>query len=893
MMVIAPTERLGAVPATRHCLDLRQLEQLPAEPAELSKAVDTLRAQADQELNRLFEQGYSISELVHARAWVVEQLIIHVFETLIPASASLALCAVGGFGRGELHPHSDVDLLVLHSESGDLPSSVTAGLTHFVQVLWDAHLHPGHSIRSLSECVAQATADVTVMTNLMEMRLLTGPGEVYHRLSAALDDPKIWPADVFFTAKVEEQTARYAQYEDTIYNLEPNLKEGPGGLRDVQMIAWVTQRHFKTATLHGLVEHDFLSEDEYDELVGGREYLWSLRWALHVLAGRHEERLLFDHQRQLAKHFGDSHDHEAVTNAEVEQFMQRYYRIAMRLARLNERLLQSFEEELLANRAHLPSGPIDEDFKITDGYLELIDTQGFVYQPILLIRMFNVLARHPDIIGVRAATIRLVREHLYLIDDHFRADPEVLSLFLELLKSPSGVYHQLARMNRYGVLAALLPAFSQITGRMQFDLFHVYTVDQHTLFVIRNLRRFANRTHPDLFGHAIGVFERIDRPELLYLAALFHDIAKGRGGDHSELGAEDAKVFCEQLAIEPSDQALVVWLVREHLAMSLTSQREDVSDPVVVSRFAQRISDQRHLDYLFVLTVADIAATSPSLWNSWKDSLLWSLYEATTEALERGLDDPVQRPEGIEETRKEVMSAFAGNEQPKVEALWATLPERAFLSLDNEQLIWTTQCVLNAHHRPLVAIQSESTKGVSEIFVHADDFPGLFALVARELDRMQLNVLAARIITSRDGLSWDLFQVMGHDAQPLNEEDAARLNETLGQQLVAQSVRPLPPRPVPRRFQPFISRPEILLKDRPEGLTKLEINATDRPGLLSAIAETLVALDLRLLDARIATFGQRVEDIFIIGQEVDGQLLALDQSCRAALHEALLEQLDG
>ena len=893
MTSLAPPERLGAVPATRHCLDLETLEQLPKAPLALSKIIGEQRRLADEELKRLFVQGTDIRELVHARAWVVEQLVLAVWETLIMPDQPLALCAVGGFGRGELHPHSDVDLLVLTNDKAALDEATTEALHHLVQVLWDASLHPGHSVRGIADCIEQAQMDVSVMTNLMEVRWIGGDAELFEALAEALDDDELWPTDDFFKAKVDEQNERYGQFEDTIYNLEPNLKEGPGGLRDVQMIAWVTQRHFQNATLHGLVEHDFLSEDEYDELVDGREYLWSLRWALHELAGRSEDRLLFDHQRHLATSFGYSDEQEIAGNADVERFMQRYYRVAMRLARLNERLLQSFEEELLANRSHLPSGPVDEDFQITDGYLELIDPQGFVYQPLLLVKMFNVLAEHPEIKGVRAATIRLVRAHLYLIDEAFRSDPEVWRLFLALLQSHQGVYHQLARMNRYGVLAALLPAFAKITGRMQFDLFHVYTVDQHTLFVVRNLRRFAHQAHADQFEHAIEVFARIDRPELLYLAALFHDIAKGRGGDHSILGAQDAQAFCEALHLDDKATALVVWLVRAHLLMSLTSQREDISDPLVVSRFCASVKTRRRLDYLFVLTVADIAATSPKLWNSWKDSLLWSLYEASVEQFERGLADPIEREEGVEQTRQDALALLAPARRHQAEQLWAQWPKRAFLRLDLAQIIWTTEAVLGQDQRPLVAMHSDTEKGVSEVFVHAPDFPGLFALVARELDCMQLNVLAARILTTEDGQSWDLFQVMDHQNQPLNESDSARLIDTLEKQLQAQVVRALTPRPIPRRLQPFMDPPIIEIRDGRDGLTALEITATDRPGLLSAIAETLVGLGLRLFDARVATFGQRVEDVFMIAQSEGDSVKPLDEATRAKLFAELLQCLKG
>lgn len=882
-------ERLGAVAATRRCLDLAALADLPADAQALARTLKQAREQADRELSAEFAAGTDIRELVHARAWVVEQLVLGAWRRLIAVPTELELAAVGGFARGELHPHSDVDLLVLYSQTGERPDESLAGLIEtFVQTLWDAGLRPGHSVRTVSQCVEEAAADVGVATNLMESRLLAGSGRLLAAMRAATQAPALWPAAEFFAAKYAEQEQRHGQFEDTIYNLEPNIKEGPGGLRDLQMVSWVTRRHFGTATLYGLVERGFLSEQELSDLVVNRDFLWSLRWALHELAGRAEERLLFEHQRRLAERFG--FDVAGGGNAAVEQFMQRYYRSAMQVARLNERLLQSFDEELLSGRQHLPSAAIDAHFQILHGYLELTDPHAFVEHPELLMRMFLVLADNPDIRGVRAATIRLVHQHLYLIDRPFREDPVILDMFLRLLKSPRLVYSQLARMNRYGVLGALLPAFGEITGRMQFDLFHVYTVDQHTLFVLRNLRRFVYAKYPEQFGHAIEVMGRIERPEVLYLAALFHDIAKGRGGDHSELGAEDARAFVDRLELAPEDRDLVVWLVREHLLMSRTSQREDISDPLVVNRFVEKVGNQRRLDHLLVLTTADIAATSPRLWNSWKDSLMRELYRAASQALARSPEERMDREASVDETRREALAALADQDIPAatVEALWQALPKRAFLRLDADQLAWATAAVLAAPALPLVVCRQLPDKGISEVFVHAEDFAGLFAVVARELDRMQLDVLAARVVTSNDGKSWDVFQVMGNHAGPIDPADAGRLARVLSEQLAAKVVRPLPPRPVPRRLQPFMGRTEIRMQPA-GGLTSLEIAATDRPGLLSAMAEALVVQGIRLMDARVATFGQRVEDVFLV---VDAEGRALDEAACQRLENELRARLD-
>ncbi len=877
-------DRLLAPPASRNCLDLNRLEGLLDEPQSLPAGLGAARGHADAVLAAAFERGTAVRELVQARAWVIEQLVLTAWQGLVGPGTGMELVAVGGFGRGELHPHSDADLLILCPDGESRPE---AALEDFVRALWDADLHPGHGVRTVSECVDQAAADVSVATNLMESRLIDGRGELFGAMRRATDAPALWPADEFFAAKFDEQQQRHDQYEDTVYNLEPDIKNGPGGLRDVQMVAWVAQRHFGNNTLHGLVEHDFLSEREHEELVEARNRLWEIRWALHQLSGRAEERLLFDYQRRLAATFGFDHRDD---NAAVEAFMQRYYRTVMRVERLNEQLLQMFEEELLAGRRHLPSATIDEHFRLRHGYLELIDEQAFVRQPDLLLRLFLVLADNGEIRGVRASTIRLIREHLYLIDDAFRADPDNLGLFLELLRKRRRVYSQLERMNRYGILAALIPAFGQVTGRMQFDLFHVYTVDQHILFVIRNLRRIANHRDAEAFGSASECFKRIQRPEVLYLGALFHDIAKGRGGDHSELGAGDAREFCDRLDLSEADRDLICWLVENHLLMSMTAQRRDISDPAVVADFARRVGDQRRLDHLYVLTVADIAATRPKLWNSWKDSLLRELYASAAEQFRSGGEEPQDKAEQARELREEAAATLAARGRAAAESdpVMARIPDAALVRLDADQLAWSVERVLDGGELPVVACRNLAHKGITEVFVYAADFDGLFALTAREFDRMELNVLAARIATTADRRSWDVFQIMDANGRALNASDTGRLARALVQQLQQRNIRPLPGRPIPRRLRHFMTRSEIAFEAGPAA-TRVEIATTDRPGLLSAIAESLLSADVRLHDARVATFGQRVEDVFVV-TTTDGD--PLDGVVSANLERELRRRLD-
>ena len=530
--------RLAAPPVSRGCLDLTEIEELQSADGlidldqadsahRLAELRDYLRKSAqhaDAVLAEQFWAGEDVVQLVHARAWFVEQLLLLAWKKLVPFVDDVSLVAVGGYGRGELHPHSDIDLLILLGDEVGA-ERLTAEIEAFVQLLWDAGFYLGHSVRSASECAEDAAADVVTTTTFMESRLLAGSRELLSGMLEAVSPEHIWSSKAFFEAKFEEQQQRHARYHDTAYNLESNIKEGPGGLRDIQMISWVTRRHFGARTLHGLVENGVITEREHDDLVGGQRLLWRVRYALHLLAGRGEDRLLFDFQRQIAERFGFE---DSATSLAVEQFMQLYYRTVMRLERLNESLLQLLQEALSRGRA-VEVREIGNEFRARNGYLEPASDTVFVKRPAALMEMFVLLAREKDLRGVSAATIRAIRDHLYLVDDDFRQSEEVNRHFLALLRQPQGVYTQLQRMNRYGLLAAYLPAFGNIVGRMQYDLFHVYTVDQHTLFVVRNLRRFAYGKYKERFPHCRAVFKRIARPELLYLAAIFHDIAKGRG----------------------------------------------------------------------------------------------------------------------------------------------------------------------------------------------------------------------------------------------------------------------------------------------------------------------------------------------------------------------------
>jgi len=705
---------------------------------------------------------------------------------------------------------------------------------------------------------------------------------------AATEPAAIWSGRDFFAAKFAEQQQRHARYHDTAYNLEPNIKEGPGGLRDIQMISWVTRRHFGARTLHGLVEHDFINEREHRDLVGGQRSLWRIRYALHLLAGRAEDRLLFDFQREIASRFGFTDSDTALA---VEQFMQLYYRTVMRLERLNESLLQRFQEALADDREE-PARPLTEDFQVHSGYVEPSSDTVFVRRPAALMELFVLLARDESLRGVSATTIRAIRDHLYLVDDAFRESDEVNGLFLELLRQPEGVYTQLQRMNRYGLLAAYMPVFGKIVGRMQYDLFHVYTVDQHTLFVVRNLRRFAYGKYRERFPHARSVFKRIAKPELLYLAAIFHDIAKGRGGDHSELGAEDAAAYCERLDIEPAERDMVAWLVRYHLLMSQTAQRKDLSDPLNIQAFAEQVGNTRYLDHLYLLTVADIAGTSPKLWNNWKNKLLWDLYLAAGDALRRGLENPIKRATRVRETRAAALSRLLRNNvsPDPVNALWETLPEYAFWRLSPDQLEWTTEVVVRGGDaRQHIALRPVQPHGVSELLVCVPDRDGLFASITSVLDEMALDVMSARVLTTRDGRSYDLFQLMDQHGEVINDVDAAELVRRL--KVATGEERPRAPvtRKLPRRLRHFTTPPEVRFSADPdEAGTVLHLRCNDQPGLLSHVAAAIFEQGVQVHNARIATFGERVEDTFLVS---DSEHRPLSDSAMEALGEGIRKRL--
>jgi [protein-PII] uridylyltransferase len=854
---------------------------------------DTIR-QANAALEQRFRDNESVVSLVAHRAQFIDELLLHAWHhTVGEEERGIALIAVGGYGRGELHPHSDIDIMLL-AEADTLAANGEA-LERFLMFLWDIGLEVGHSVRTLQDCVEQGREDITVATNIMEARLINGPETLFQSMREQTDQNHIWPGRDFFRAKWEEQIARHRKFHDTAFNLEPNIKEGPGGLRDIQMIGWVAKRHFGAETLNDLVGHGFLTAEEYLTLVEGQTFLWKVRYGLHTLAKRREDRLLFDHQRTLARLFGYRDDDKRLA---VEHFMKDYYRTVMELERLNEMLLQLFQEEILYAEESGEPQPINRRFQSRHGFVEVIEPNLFDRHPFALLEIFLVLAQHPELKGVRAGTIRLLRSRRSLIDEGFRNDLRCRSLFMELLRQPRGITHQLRRMSRYGILAAYIPAFGSVVGQMQHDLFHVYTVDEHTLFVIRNLRRFSVPGHYHEFPLCSRISQQLAKPELLYIAALFHDIAKGRGGDHSVLGAEEAELFCRRHDLGEYDTNLVTWLIRSHLLISTTAQRKDISDPEVINEFAAQVGKLEYLDYLYLLTVADVRATSPTVWNSWKDALLAELYHSTQKALRRGLSNPVAESEIIAEHQAEARKLLQLQRitPENINRFWSRLDDEYFLRYSGSEIAWHTKgvCEHGNSDEPLVLLRQQTERGGTEIFLYTPIRGYQFTTTTTALDQMGLNVVDARIIPSRDSHTLDTYMVLEEDGEPIRGHYRVEEIRKALQHLLAhpEKAPAKVQRQMARQLKHFNIKTQVLFHNDPrKGRTVMEVITSDRPGLLSRIARALAACQIRMQNAKIATFGERVEDIFFITDEHNRPLEIEEQ--KSCLRERIIEALES
>lgn len=826
-----------------------------------------------------YEQDHRPERLLKRMAQNADQVMTHAWQTLeMPAAA--ALVAVGGYGRGELFPCSDIDLLILLPQSPD--AALRDRLEQLVQLFWDLGLEVGHSIRTVDECLSESAADITVQTSLLEARLICGNRQLFAELRqrcAAAMDPR-----AFFQDKVLELRQRHVKYENTPYSLEPNCKESPGGLRDLQVILWVAKAAGLGNSWRELAASNMITATEARQLAAKERAFKDIRIRLHLLAKRREDRLVFDLQGPIAETFGFT---ASADRRASEVLMQRYYWAAKAVTQLNSILLQNIEAHLFPQPA-VPR-PINERFNEVNGMADIAHDRLFEETPSAMLEIFLLMERHGELKGMTARTQRALWHARFGIDANFRNDPQHRALFLQILQSPKGVTRALRAMNQLSILGRYLPNFRRIIGQMQHDLFHVYTVDQHILMVVRNVRRFAVPEHSHEYPFCSQLIANFPQPWLIYIAALFHDIAKGRGGDHSVLGKTDALRFCRSHGLSKEDTELVVFLVEHHLLMSQVAQKQDLSDPDVVRAFVKTVKDERHLTALYLLTVADIRGTSPKVWNAWKGKLLEDLYRMSLRVL--GGEAPSTDRE-LRNRQEEALATLRlfGLPSNTHEALWKTLDVGYFLRHDAAEIAWQTR-VLSPHFesdKPIVRCRLGPIGEGLQVVVYLRDRPDLFARICGYFDRRNFSILDAKIQTTRNGYALDTFLVSEPTFADNYRELITLIEHDLARWLQDENALPMPEKPrLSRLSRAFPITPTVHLQPDERGQYHLlSISANDRTGLLFSIASVLARYKVNLHTAKITTLGERVEDVFL----VDGPVLS-NARTQIALESDLLDAL--
>jgi [protein-PII] uridylyltransferase len=792
----------------------------------------------------------------------VDAALIHAWQTFaLPSSASLV--AVGGYGRGELFPHSDVDVLILLESAPN--TALQSKLEELVQLFWDMGLEIGHSIRTIDECLTESAADITVQTSLLEARLITGNRKVFKflqdRHNAALNP------QAFFQAKTLELRQRHAKYEDTPYSLEPNCKESPGGLRDLQVILWVAKAAGLGDSWRKLAERGLITPTEARQLTQKERAFKDIRIRLHIHTGRREDRLVFDVQTPIAEAFGFQ---TTETRRASEYLMQHYYWAAKAVTQLNTILLQNIEAQLFPQPGS--PQPINEHFNEINGLVDIAHDDTFEIKPSAMLEVFLLLAQHSELKGMTARTMRALWHARFKIDSKFRRDPSNRALFLQIIQAPQGITHALRGMNQTSILGRYLPNFRRIIGQMQHDLFHVYTVDQHILMVVRNVRRFTMSEHAHEYPFCSQLMANFAQPWLLYVAALFHDIAKGRGGDHSKLGMADARKFCKDHGLTKEETELVVFLVQHHLSMSQVAQKQDLSDPDVIRNFANAVKDERHLTALYLLTVADIRGTSPKVWNAWKGKLLEDLYKMTLRVL--GGEDASADHE-LKDRQEAALKTLRlyGLPEDAHQRLWQQLDVAYFLRHDAPDIAWQTRSLYNKtdSDKPVVKCRLAPIGEGVQVAVYVKDQPDLFVRICSYFDKKNFSILDAKIHTTKHGYALDTFLVT-EPAFANNYRDIISLIEhELTQLLESPAVLPAPTKGrLSRLSRTFPITPTVDLRPDERGqYYLLSLSANDRNGLLYSIASVLAKYKINLHTAKIMTLGERVEDVFL----VDGPVL--------------------
>ena len=842
-----------------------------------------------------FKQNVDIDILVHLRSHFIDELLQRLWCYFqIPEQVSsvfkqnrIALIAVGGYGRTELHPLSDIDILIL----SDYPCAkdIEQRISDLVRLLWDLHLDIGHSVRTLKTCIQEAKNDITTMTNLLESRIIAGSQSLLDELRKQIFSDKIWPSATFFRAKVKEQQDRHKQYHSTSYNLEPDLKNSPGGLRDMQIVQWIAIRHFGEEFLQKIAHFDYLTPEDIEDFKTCRKFLWRMRFALHSVITRYDNRLLFDRQLSIANMLG----YQGQGNTPVEKMMHDYYCVARNITELNQMLLQLFDETILELNPKNKIYDIDEHFQIREKLIDVKDDNLFKKDPVMIMQLFYTILLNPQIIGLYSNTIRQLRSARRQLTTLLSEDAKARSLFMKIIKHPDAIKKAILPMHQYGILTAYIPGWKHIAGMMQFDLFHVYTVDEHTIRLLLELDSLKTESGKQRHPNSSKVFAKLSKPELLVITGLFHDIGKGHHGDHSEIGAKLVEKFCKLHELESRDTDLIIWLVRYHLLMSVTAQSRDLQDPAVIREFIQIVKSEQRLQYLLCLTVADVCATNETLWNSWKQSLMRQLYETAKRSFDSGIHQiPEQRSIARQHKQEALAILLKQNyDEQKIKNLWLDYRIDYFLRYTTEQIVWHVQNLLTHDlNQILVLINPNPYHGGTEIIIYSPDRPYLFATVCNTLNNHNLSIHDALIITNKKGFALDTFIVLEPNGQTLQKDRHLSIIQALTKALKQPVYKGVTVKPPKQRLRSFSVPTQVnFLSAFNEKQTYMELIALDRPGLLACVGEVFANLDLSLSSAKIATIGEHIEDLFIL---TDKNNNALDDNTCYQLRESIVNAIE-
>ena len=848
------------------------LTEHPCDVAALRESLRRERLALEQDF---MQQGKAAS-LLSTHSKLIDQYLRRIWQQLAMPDCC-ALVAVGGYGRGELYPKSDIDLLILLDCEPD--ESLRHTLHELIALLWDIGLEVGHSIRTVAECINES-ADITVLTNLLEARLLCGNAALFAQMDAAVRE-HLDPRE-FFLAKLHEQQQRHARMDDTDFNLEPNLKEGAGGLRDLQTITWISRAAGLGTRWSELSQAGLISSAEARQIARHDALLQTLRTRLHYLARRREDRLLFDFQTTLAEQMG-------ITTSEnrraSEHLMQRYYRTRLAVRLFNTIMLQHLRDYLF--KETLPQYALNERFRVVGTRLEIRDESLFERLPDAIFELFLIMQQHAELTDLSANTLRALWRARLQINASFRRNPANRVLFMEMLRQPQGVVHALRRMNQFGILGHYIPAFGRIVGQMQHDLFHVYTVDEHILMVVRNLRRFALEKHAHELPLCNKLMGEFARPEVLYTAGLFHDIAKGRGGDHAQLGKKDARLFCAHHQFSKDDSDLVIWLVEQHLTLSSTAQKQDLGDPQVIAAFAGQIKNDRYLVALYLLTVADVKGTSPKVWNAWKSKLMEDLFQLSRRYMKEGASDNYL--DEIRALAATTLNLYAISAE-SYRMFWAQLDDSYFMDHEAQEIAWHTRLLYFRVNTATPIVKTRLSRAGSglQVLVYCQDQHWLFARICDFFARICFTIVEAKIHTTQHGYALNSFQIMEITRSDMAYRDQMNYIEfELAEKIQqAKPVEPYTSGRVSRQLKHFPIHTKINIEKDRHGMYVLSLIAGDRPGLLARFAKILDKHNIHLHRAKINTLGSRAEDVFWIS----GPILAQPADTSMFLNE-LLEKI--